>query len=498
MTLRARVLLDQRRSVIHWGLVALAVFLVVGSVAALRWTGYFPYGSDNDEYRIVAKTLVLKGTPSVGEIERSKYPLGYPALLAFPYALSLPVEPFALCLNILATVVLALMTVSGPGGWLPKLTAVIIALGSATLWSSVFSITPDVLLTLLAFWFVFVAERLRSHRVGVSTCVCIAAVLLKTAGIVLVVAVVVWLISSAPRSRSLRLAAPLVAALFVIAIQAFLGSHFPPHTTGYLSVFSMRDPYDASLGSASIGEILWRFVSRMGLVCEDAASSFSPLRYGALLGISLATLFLGFALWRARRMRAGFAALLVSYLFVMTLWPFNSPRFGLLLLPLICYGAKELVSAILQRTKSWRVLGLAGVTIGLGVHAAYGLTAVREDAAVERTFLAAIYQAEARVELWAKQHIPPGDGVASFDYREWMLRLGRPIFPLGYTSDAKALWMESGGRGAKWFIDSKMTYEKRVQYSALLRDAKADAFVPVYVDSVFTVYEIRDSAFDAR
>src|SRR5262249_6688370 len=92
----------------RWSASLLALIVTGAGIAvgALRWTGESPYGSDNDEYRLVARSLV-NGAGPVSAGEGTKYPVGYPLVLAACDALHLPVDGSALGLNALLVFVIA-------------------------------------------------------------------------------------------------------------------------------------------------------------------------------------------------------------------------------------------------------------------------------------------------------------------------------------------------------------------------------------------------------
>ncbi|MDP9405643.1 MAG: hypothetical protein M3O86_03435, partial [Actinomycetota bacterium] len=172
------------------GVAAVAALLAV--FAALRFTGQLPFGSDHDEYRLVAESLLRSGAPVVGGVEATKYPLGYPALLALLDAVGLPVGTAAIVVNVVLVAALAVVVLrlTAPLGSRPaQVAAAAFTVTNVALWDSVYAVMPDVLFTLLVALVVARMVHLRSARdVTVVAALVAAATTVKSVGLLVAVA----------------------------------------------------------------------------------------------------------------------------------------------------------------------------------------------------------------------------------------------------------------------------------------------------------------------
>lgn len=186
----------------------LLVALSVGATMAVaRWTSHGPFGSDNDEYRMLADSLTRMSTVIAG-VEGTKYPVGYSLLLAPLDVLGLPVTGVALAANVVAVAAIALaMWRLVDDGDAPVAGAVgaTVVLLSAPLWEAVMSTMPDVLFVLVcavALWWVGRSRPPARLAIELSALAAVA-VLLKSHGVVVAVAATDgsssgWLFRSSP------------------------------------------------------------------------------------------------------------------------------------------------------------------------------------------------------------------------------------------------------------------------------------------------------------
>jgi hypothetical protein len=436
---------------------------VVVAWALLRWSGTAPFGSDNDEYRLVAEELLRTGRPVVAGVEATKYPPGYPVLLALIDLVGLPVTRAALALNValvvaLGGVVAALGRTLGQRRW--SVAAAVCAVGGAGLWGSVFVTMPDV-----AFLLVFAAVAWRLARlestgdVWVLVALVGGATLLKSVGLLVGLAASVALLA-VPGVRRLAWA-PGTAAVAVTAATAAFAAPHPEHTTGYARTFLLVDPTDARAGEVSLLGLVQRLPDRAHLVLRDVevavvgphlARPWSWLLVVALLGAGV------WAVWAKPPLRAFALAFLVTWLPAMALWPYSSVRFELPLVVLAALGVGRLCEGTSRRA------GPAGglvVVVALSSHLWGQGAQVARDATFEEATLGLVARDAADAATWGATNIPAGDVVASFAYREVAYRLDRPVVALGYTSDLGSLLEDADAAGARWLVVMPSLYRAR-------------------------------------
>jgi hypothetical protein len=470
--------------------ILLVVAVGIG-MAALRWTGELPYGSDNDEYRLVARSLLLGAGPlSAGEA--TKYPLGYPLLLAGIERLGLPLERTALTLNaILVFTIAALVAfnVSKTSSLLAWFSAAVFVVTSSELWSSVFSIMPDVLFVALVALMLTVLSARRSIR-SAFVVVCVATltfamVMVRSAGLFMVVPAVLGLLTG-PREQRKWAWLPAVVAIACLILSSALVASFPPHTTSYARFFWARDPFDQAKGTISASELPGRFVLQSASALREATGAVADEFAGSGL-VASALLLAAVGLWREQRIIT--ASLVVTQLCLLSLWPYFDVRLALPLLCIGTLGAAALVAVIERsRAKRWLAITLVGGLLGVRLYHE-GERAARL-ASAEKSSLSELNKASGEVVQWMQLHSPANEGIASFDYREWALRLNMRVVPLGYTSDMSSLWAAIEAGRPQWFIASSRTFHKRKEYADRLLHLYAPHFTLAYSNSVFDVYQV--------
>lgn len=310
---------------------ALLVAGLFVAAAVVRWPAATPYGSDHDEYRIVAGQLADGRAPLVAGVEATKYPLGYPALLAAGRWLGVSAVTTAFALNIAAVAGvtgLAALATRRLGG-LAQLAAAGAVAVSPGLWDSVYSVMPDTLFALAAAGIVAwvtrrswlgaaTEERILSGRsfapapasrttpsrqgpreshdqhapdpagtppptpspvverlagtpvrdVVVITLLCAVATAVKSAGVLLALGVSLGLIAGRDRIQR-AFWVPGAAGAAVTGLMALTVAGLPVHTTGYTQTFWLADPFDASAGRAGVGDVAARVVERAGIYVSD-------------------------------------------------------------------------------------------------------------------------------------------------------------------------------------------------------------------------------------
>ena len=439
--------------------------VVIGGWAVLRWSGTWPFGSDNDEYRLVASELLRSGRPVVADVEGTKYPLGYPLVLALLDVVGLPVTRSAMALNVglvagLAGVVVAVTRRLGLRE--AALPAAVYAVGGAGLWGSVFVTMPDV-----AFLVVFAAvawwtTRLRNPRdVWIVVALVVVASLLKSVGLLVGLAAALAVLT-APRLRRLAWA-PAGGAVLVTLATALLTARHPEHTTGYARTFFLVDPTDATAGEVSLLGLLRRLPDRAHLVLRDAEVAVAGQHLDRPWSWLLVAVLLSagvWAAWHRPALRAFVLGFLAIWLPAMAVWPYSSVRFQLPLIVIAALGVGRLAVGVVDRA-GW--VGASAATVALGLHLWGQAAQVDLDAAFEAATVGAISRDAGTSARWGTSNIPEGEVIASFAYREVAYRLDRPVVPLGYTSDLASLLEEADAAEARWLVVMPPLYSARGQ-----------------------------------
>lgn len=496
-----------------WALALLLALLAVGVV--LRWPSVGPLGSDNDEYREVARALLRGDGPVTGGgVEGTKYPLGYPLLLAGIGWLRLPVTGTALVLNVLAVAVTAglLMVLvlqvlpptdrSGRHRWLapvPALAAAAVCLVNVTVWDLVGMTMPDAiaLAATVAVLVVAASEPSRARLWSLSVLV-VVGLLLKSLSVLLVPTVLVAIAfdrrDGAARWRR-QWWQPAVAGLGVVALGAAAVASLPAHTTGYASTFLLRNPGDAALGEAGLGGVLARLWTRLDIVATVAGKSVVGPQYATWWTWPVTALLVVAAIVGVRRLRPVLAVYTVAYVGLLALWPYQSPRLSLPILPVAAVGLAVVVRWLLDAPAgTGRRLAAAAMAVGLAVVGTANLARVRDEAGRQEVREAAILRDMDVAWSWLSLHGGPAPALASFDYRELAFHYDLRVLPLGYTSDLDALVAASAGLGAEWLVVVDGFAPARLALARKLTTAHPERFTRVLDTPRVDVFRIRSVA----
>jgi hypothetical protein len=509
---------------VEW--VALGVVLTIGGVLAfLRYSGQPPFGSDYDEYRLVARTILEQGVPTVDGIEATKYPIGYPIILGVAGKSGFPIVWVGVGFNLLltaATAVLAWGTARTLGAefdrsdefkWLPAAMGIVAALlvvASPWPWRASYGLTPDVILmfiTASAFaWFLRLpsvqwrgdCRKLSAKEfepgpwtVAGLTGIGVVAAVMKTAGLILAGAAALALLGYPQVRRWFWL--PVGSAFAVTALQHFWKLEYSEHTTGYLATFWLRDPYDASEGEIVVAELPTRMFDQSWSVLVDLGRASLGPHVDPTLAVIVMLVFLGVLIASVRGRRWIVVAYLIGTVLVLMAWPFRSPRFGLPLIPLVAVGGGMLLGWIWL----WMPRTIVGVvtfaTVGLlGVHLVGSGRHLVNEARMENARLAPLQTGVAQATEWIAEHVPPNDDIASFSYRELAFRGVRNVLPVGYTSNGDRLWAMTGGRGAEWFVMLRGHSPRREFLGQLLVDHNPGKFELVFENEAVYIYRIEN------
>jgi len=438
--------------------------LVVAAWALLRWSGVAPFGSDNDEYRLVAQELADSGRPLVAGIEATKYPLGYPLFLAGLELVGLAVTPLAVAANLAlvlalaGAVVLVARDAAVPAAPLP---AALFAVAGAGLWGSVYVVMPDLAFVVVSGLVLWQAGRLRTTpQVWLLSGGVAVAVLLKSQGLLLAPAAALAVVVA---GRPLRrwAWAPLAAGGGLTGAMAALNLPYAEHTTGYARTFSLARATDAAAGDASLVDIAARLFTRAHLVLQDvgfAVIGFDvPPPWSWLVALALVAAGVR-ALWGSPPRRAYVLAFLAVWLPALAIWPYSSVRFQLPLVPVAAVGVGALVSRLVRALPR---AGPALAAAALGLYLATSALRVAGDADREAASVAPVARDTGAMAAWGRANIAEGEAIASFAYREVAYRLDRPVVALGYTSDMDELWRTARAGDARWLVVMPSLYGAR-------------------------------------
>jgi hypothetical protein len=508
-----------------WVLVGVVLLGLLVTFARLRWPGLVPIGSDNDEYRMVGEALARFEPPVVAGVEGTKYPLGYPALLAVLHWSPFPVVGTAQALNLVALVAVAggLAWIAGrprpdrPASPGAALAAAGLVVTSAAVWNDVHSIMPE-LFTLLVVTAMLVAvdRPIPAQRYGLLTGLAVAAVLLKTmaslivGGAVLALVAASWLADRRgaqaggrtedgrrPLAALWRPLVPGVVAAGTVLAGMLLMRPYPVHTTGYVAMFTLADPDDASLGRLGIGGLVRRTLDDVPWTVMDLGRAITvvdatrrPAITIAIVGLTLGVV----GAWRlGRGTPLGPVALgmVVLYAVGMTTWPYHSARFGLPLVPVAALGAGWLAQAIGRaggRVIPSRVLGLVAGAAIVAALAAVSLPRVAAAGEESRERFPREHAAVDTVAAWARDHDVDDGAAASMDYREIARVMDRRVLPIGYTSDPDGLWAQVEDADHLVVLD---LYGKRTRQVEILLETYPERFTPVLEDGGVRIFDVR-------
>ena len=507
-------------------LVAVLAAIAIG-YARLRWPGVLPFGSDVDEYQLVGQALASFEPPVVAGVEGTKYPLGYPLILAVFEWLRLPLAWAAVALNFAA-----LATTTGLAAWLagrawdgrPASPGAAVAAGalvltSVAVWNDAYTVMPE-LLTLAAVtaMLVVVEVPLTRRRIVVLTAVAVTAVLLKTLALAVIVGgcVLMWLHAAAAGRRVVQpvramdarrphqlgpdgpltsdassrgVLLPAVAAVAVAAAGLLAMLRFPEHTTGYFATVRLVDPDDASQGTLGPLGLVRRAVGDVPDTLADFGRAFALNDAGTGLAVVVALVGLTLGVTAAFRLRPGTAlgpftlGAVLAYTAGMSVWPYHSSRFGLPMVPVAALGVGWVVRS-LSRHRAWSLL--AGLVV-TGALVWGSVSVVTDRGEVARDTLPEHHEARATLEDWAATELGADERLVSFDYREVARALDRPVEPIAYTADPDALLAQV--EGADHLVVMQL-YGKRTAQVRELLEAHADRFEPVLEDGQLEIYRI--------
>ena len=499
---------------VAWAVVVVALLGIGVVYAQVRWPGLLPVGSDNDEYRIVGEALARFDAPIVAGVEGTKYPLGYPALLALFQWLGLPPAPMALVANLFAVAFSTLVTArlagrNEPAGDADPGAALLaggVLVTSVAVWNDAYSVMPELLLlAVVGAILAVVALGSGRRRWLLVTVLAVVAVLLKTLAALLVVGgclgVWLWSLSRGGRRHGTEIAGrgsgsrtpgpliPAVAAVVVVLAGMLVMRAFPTHTTGYTAVFFLREPDDASRGTLSLWDVVTRSVSDVPATFADLGRAIAFVDAGQPVAVMIAVVALSIGVVAAFRLRPGtafgpfVAGMTLAYVAGLSAWPYHSSRFGVPLVPVAAIGAGWLVRVVTHRRKASLVVAAGAVA----VLAVTSFPALQERGEAAQAALTRQHAALGELRAWAAEDLGAGEELVSFDYREIARVLDRPVQPIGYTSDPEALLEQI--EGADHLVVMEF-YPERITQAQIVLEAYPERFEPVHETENLEVYRV--------
>jgi hypothetical protein len=349
-------------------------------------------GGDNAAYISLGTSLLERGTYQElwdpAEPPHTKYPPGFPVILAVAMALGL--QPWVqlkfvvLGFSAAATALSFLWIRSRGRATMALVIGALLAVAPGILREGrwILSDVPFWAFTMLALW---ALERLRPGRwarLAVGATAVTAAYMTRSAGLPLVVAAAAWF---AWRRRwhelgALAAVVGIPAALWWLRSRAFTAG-------GYVSEFWLVDPYQPALGTVGAGDLVARVLANLE---KYVSTHFPVLMHGSTgflpLLVSIAVFALAAYGWARRIRRPALAELFLPlYLGLIFLWPavWSGERFLLPALPLVLFFAGEglvrLVRSVAARYDFAAGAGAAGLVLLLALPAlAAGLAVGRE------------------------------------------------------------------------------------------------------------------------
>jgi hypothetical protein len=463
-------------------------FLALAAVVLtwIRWAGPAPFGSDNDEYRMLANSLWWHAAPTVAGVEASKYPFGYSLFIGLPARLGLPITGTALVLNavIAGIVVLLVYFTSRRLGVVAALVAAAAILTSPELRTAAYTVMPDAAVALVVIGaFAWLLRRPSVYDPWVLATFAFAASMLKSLALTLGIALAAALLTRGTQRRWAL--APLAGGLLPFGLVALVNRGHHAASTGYAATFWLRDPGDASIGRIGLGALPGRIWHELPHALAEPGYALFGHHLGLWPTVAIFVALLGVAAAALPRWRLPLITIWLAHTLLLSAWNFRSDRFGLSLAPLGAVGVGALVK-IARPATIGRVV-VIGCVVALAVS---NIGRVGSDAASDARQYGAFNSAVAQLSAWTRGHVAPNESMVSLDYRELSYRLERPVHALPYTRDPEMLLLATRQADAQWLVALQGLYSRRENIAARLVDAYPDQFRQVYSNGLVVVYRI--------
>lgn len=381
-------------------LVLAGVLLVQSIIVALVFTPRPHDGGDNAGYIALAHSLLDRGMYSeiwdYGEPPHTKYPPVFPAIIAFAILLGAKSWAALKLIPAFSTVLAVTFTFlwardrKGPG--LGIIVALLVGLSESVVYYSqwILSDPTFLALTMAALW-AFQKESGKAEGRGsgggdvvwvvVGAALTALAYFTRTAGLPLVLAVLLWLgLHRRWRAFAGVSAVSGIPALLWLVRGSVLGG------SDYASEFWFVNPYRPELGTVGVGGLLVRIIENLGgyvtdIIPAGIVGDIYPILLPLGLGLGLVSL-VGWI--RCLREKVGVAEIfLPAYFGLILLWPpaWSGDRFALPLLPLLFfYSAVALLWLLGALPKNVRVAALAVMTLTFALPAGRQVAAMASEA----------------------------------------------------------------------------------------------------------------------
>lgn len=436
-------------------------------LAALAFDPVPHPGGDNTGYLALARSLLENGSYvdlwDPARPPHAQYPPGFPAILAL--ALSLGVESWQALKTLMVAFAAAAVALSYL--WMRASTRPAFALGAGFLLAVSPGLVSEGLWVLsdVPFWALTMGALLALERERFRTGVALAflALAVRSAGLPLVVGVVVWL-GLRRRWRSAAL-----VALGLVVVAGVWSLRTPGIEASYASQFWLANPYRpeaGTVGPLGLLERVWTNSGRYTLVMLPRVLTGAG---GLIAGLTAAALltFAGIGLGRRfLRRTPGPAEIFVPlYAAIVLLWPagWAAERFLLPLLPpLLMYAAEGI--DVLPTAAARRAIRRGGVVMILVLAIVPGIVLVRSAARCRAEVRAsgpvACLGADQRafIELAERSREALGSEavVVSRKPRQWYWFSGAPGVVYPFSSDRDRLLDEAAAVGARYLVVDRL------------------------------------------
>lgn len=434
------------------GLYLLGFFLLV---AVLLFDPKLDTGGDNAVYLILAKSLVSgRGYSNLhlpGEPANTHYPFGFPGLLAGLFLLTGGVNVLAAKFLVMVTGVLAMLftlkmarLVSGDRSLLPMAFLVSVPI-FATSSHKVLTEMPFLLASMAAVYLVLRADSGNPRLCWPAFGLAVMGFLLRTAGIALVLGILLWLLL---RKRH-RYLVWFAAIFLLVSIPWQVRNWTLSQGWSYLDLLLARDPYVSDFGRVGLVELGARTAHNFALYAFDVLPStlvpafFSPRWLAAATGVVFVSAGVIGALVRLRK-RSIVETYGLFAVVVLLVWPrvWSGDRFLLPSLPIVMVYVFEGVLWVQAKVR-WKHLGSAFMGLLLLLNAVQitrlAFAPVRHKLEFLKGDRYAGYSQDWRRYFesidWIREHVPEDRVVLARKPEFVYLLSGRKSFCYPFTND---------------------------------------------------------------
>ena len=478
---------------VHW-FIPLTLVLVHVVLAFLSASPAIHTGGDNAAYVSLANSLASGGSYAEawhpGAPPHTKYPPLYPALLAVMMLLGAKTwGAFKAASMLLTGLAVAACFLVVRRAWSPRAAVAIsalFALAPALLFSAQWILADPLfmVLTLTCLWLLTPDPDVSRRSLFLGLAAAMAAYFTRSAGLPLLVAVVLWLALQ-------RRWKPLAAFAGAFAVPGLLWQLRAG--ADYLSEFWLVNPYVPDLGRAGPVELVTRFAENVWTYATDhvpaGLTGLDGIAAGAV-GVLVAAL--AFAGW-LRRVREGPGVIeifFVLYAGLVLAWPaaWSGDRFALPAFPLLLLYAGQSAALILRRWRArdpdsawspWPARGALVAAAAVFLIPAGNVWHERADRAGQcRVVLETVgpmgcyphsiseFHAMA---LWAGRNLPEGSVVFSRKPRLFHVFSGLPAVTYPFTTDGRSLTVQADSMDVGYLVRGNWDTTGRLYVDPALR-----------------------------